>query len=255
MLATMGFPDRDDPRGLARTAGPPGFAARADDRSGDAEARAHDRILDALQGREASPRAPLRALVPADALADAPRLTELLGSVVAEYEEIERALAALRDETGDWEALAPGSAIAFVSEAELLDPVSLERALRPLQSETARFEFLFGQARAALQRLDGYRLSHRPPAEVVARLGEAEQLRHLQHVVEFLVSLQSAADSFEELELPGPHVRDYLEHLYRMKDWREMGRLVRLLELAVERCLRVQDPAAAATTDPKESSA
>ena len=40
---------------------------------------------------------------------------------------------------------------------------------------------------------------------------------------------------------PGTHpVRDYLEHLYRMKDWREMGRLVRVLELAVKKCLRVQ---------------
>ena len=200
-----------------------------------------DRLLDLLQRREEARRAPLRAVVPAEALADAPQLQELLGSVVAEYEEIERALAALRDETGEWSGAVGDSAIAFITEAELLDPVSLERALRPLQNDTARFEFLFGQARHALFRLDPYRLTQRSAPEVVRVLSDQDNLRRLQVVVEMLVSLQSAADSFEELELPAPHVRDYLEHLYRMRDWREMGRLVRLLELAVKRCLRVQE--------------
>ena len=48
-----------------------------------------------------------------------------------------------------------------------------------------------------------------------------------------------AADSFEALDLPLPHIRDYLRHLYLMKDWNEMARLVRLLEAAV-----VEDPRA-----------
>jgi hypothetical protein len=200
-----------------------------------------DRLLDLLQRREEARRAPLRAVVPAEALGDAPLLSELLGSVVAEYDEIERALAALRDQTGDFGGALDVTAIAFISEAELLDPVSLERALRPLQTDTARFEFLFAQARRALQHIDAYALSRRSPAEVLQHLEQEDNLKRLQVVVELLVSLQSAASSFEELELPAPHVRDYLEHLYRMRDWREMGRLVRLLELAVQRCLRVQE--------------
>ena len=241
MLAAMPPADRDDVDVVA-AAGPgePPQPSAEHHPGGDGEPP-HDDLLDALQRREEARRAPIRAVVPAAALGDAGGLAELLGSVVAEYEEIDRALAALRDETGDWQRVDPGASIAFITEAELLDPVSLERALRPLQSETARFEFLFSQARVALQRLDAYQLSRRTPEEVVARLGEEEQLRNLQYVVEFLVSLQSAAESFEELELPHPHVRDYLEHLYRMKDWREMGRLVRVLEYAVKRCLRVHD--------------
>ena len=236
----MAAAHREDPPAPGRPTRSQAVAPGAQPPPGDAETPLDELFLEALQRREDAPRAPLRAVVPEDAVGDGARLAELLGSVVAEYEEIERALAALRDETGEWERLVPESSIAFISEAELLDPVSLERALRPLQSETARFEFLFAQARVALQRLDGYSLSRRPPELVVQRLAEEDQLRNLQFVVEFLVSLQSAAASFEELELPQPHIRDYLEHLYRMKDWREMGRLVRVLELAVKKCLRVQ---------------
>jgi hypothetical protein len=252
----MAAAERDDLPPAAPAAAGDGSPGRSPGReggaelAGSAEAPLDELILDALQGREEVRRAPLRAVVPAEALADGPRLVELLGSVVAEYEDIERSLAALRDETGDWQRIDPNTSIAFVTEAELLDPVSLERALRPLQSETARFEFLFAQARVALQRLDGYRLSRRRPEEVVVRLSEEDQLRNLQYVVEFLVSLQSAAESFEELQLPEPHVRDYLEHLYRMKDWREMGRLVRVLEYAVKKCLRVQDDPAGEETPP-----
>ena len=50
-------------------------------------------------------------------------------------------------------------------------------------------------------------------------------------------SIQIAADSFERLDLPRPHIRDYLEHLYSLQDWDRMAELVQSLRLAVLRFL------------------
>lgn len=193
-------------------------------------------------GREE--RTAMVAVVPGEALISGDHtLTVLLTSVLAEYEEIEKLIEGFREH----EALSrPGQptedAIAYVSEAELSDPQALEKALSPLQSETARFEFLFEMAKRALDRLDIYQLSQKPSDQVIAMLRHEQNLRVVQSLVEFLRSLNIAADSFEALELPQPHIRDYLKHLYMMKDWNEMGRLVQVLEIAASRLFETPSP-------------
>lgn len=189
-------------------------------------------------------RTAMVAVVPGEALISGDHtLTVLLTSVLAEYEEIEKLIEGFREH----EALSrPGQpiedAIAYVSEAELSDPQALEKALSPLQSETARFEFLFEMAKRALDRLDIYQLSQKPSDQVIAMLRHEQNLRVVQSLVEFLRSLNIAADSFEALELPQPHIRDYLKHLYMMKDWNEMGRLVQVLEIAASRLFETPSP-------------
>ena len=76
-------------------------------------------------------------------------------------------------------------------------------------------------------------MSLQPAESLFYEMREEKGLAALRYLVEFLRSLQRAADSFELLELPRHHVRDYLRHLYLMKDWREMERRVKVLEMAV----------------------
>lgn len=186
----------------------------------------------------------MRAVVPGDALISGDHtLTVLLTSVLSEYEEIEKLIEGFREHEAQAELGEPKEdAIAYVSEAELSDPRALAKALQPLQSETARFEFLFEMAKRALDRLDIYQLSQKPSDQVVAMLRHEQNLRTVQSLVEFLRSLNIAADSFEALELPQPHIRDYLKHLYMMKDWSEMGRLVQVLEIAASRLFESPNP-------------
>lgn len=191
----------------------------------------------------------MRAVVPGDALISGDHtLTVLLTSVLAEYEEIEKLIEGFREhEAHDGRGQLSGGgggedAIAYVSEADLSDPRALDKALQPLHSETARFEFLFEMAKRALDRLDIYHLSQMPTDQVVAMLRHEQNLRTVQSLVEFLRSLNIAADSFEALELPQPHIRDYLRHLYMMKDWGEMGRLVQVLEIAASRLFETPSP-------------
>lgn len=171
-------------------------------------------------------------------------LAVLLASVLSEYEDIERLIEGFREQpvVGAAEnetvrgADEPGGeiheAVAVVTEAELADPEALSRALEPLQ-ERDRFEFLFDTAKSALNRLDPYELSRKPPGELVAVLREQGQLETIQALVDFLRSLNAAAESFEALDMPTPHIREYLRHLYLMGNWNEMSRLVGLLEVAV----------------------
>lgn len=187
----------------------------------------------------------MRAVVPGDALISGDHtLTVLLTSVLAEYEEIEKLIEGFREHEAH-EAHQHGGgeeAIAYVSEEDLSDPRALVKALQPLHSESARFEFLFEMAKRALDRLDIYQLSQKPSDQVVAMLRHEQNLRTVQSLVEFLRSLNIAADSFEALELPQPHIRDYLRHLYMMKDWGEMGRLVQVLEIAASRLFETPSP-------------
>lgn len=197
--------------------------------------RAFERIFaaDALAAEASA----VQVVVPGDVLAAGVDLPAFLETVLAQYDEIETVLSGLREvDAGDGSV---DDAVAVVSEAELADPESLARALAPLQSETARLEFLFAQARAFLERLQVYRLSRCPPPMLVAILRQEHNLRTLQYLVEFLRSLQRAADSFEALALPQPHIRDYLQHLYSMGDWQQMRRLVRNLEASVGKMLAV----------------
>lgn len=169
-----------------------------------------------------------------------PDVSAFLGSVLAEYDEIERLLGALDERKTPASGSGHSDAVAFVSEAELADPDLLQRALEPLQTHSAKFHFLFAQARYALDRLDVYGISRLKPERLIEILRQEENLRLVQSLVEFLRHLQLAADSFEALELPRPHIRDYLRHLYQMRDWREMARLVDRLESSVG---KLQSPA------------
>ncbi len=197
-----------------------------------------DEVFERLLAPRAAKETPVvQAVIPGEVLASGDEsVAQFLDSVVAEYEEIENALEGLRELTGEFRAVSEDD-LAVVSEDELSDPAALKEALEPLQSEAARFEFLYEVARAALDRLDGYDLSRKPTSALVRALEEEENFNAAQFLVEFLRALHHAADSFEALQLPGHHVREYLRHLYMMRDWTEMRRLVQGLEVAVESTL------------------
>lgn len=198
---------------------------------------AFDRLLD-VQPAEARGDVVLQSRLPGDCLAsDRHSLATLLSSVLAEYQDIEALIEGLRENEGlrDGTGSEPQTredAVAVVSEEELSNPEALSRALEPLQ-ERDRFEKLFEVAKGALDELDIYELSRKSPNEVVTILRDGGNLRTVQSSVDFLRSLNSAADTFETMDLPHPHIRDYLRHLYLMRDWSEMSRLVGLLEMAV----------------------
>lgn len=205
---------------------------------------AFDRLLES--GATGGDKAALKAVVPGDTLASGDlTLAVLLASVLTEYEDIERLLEGLREVDLPEDDPGPkGDAVAVVSEQELADPEALSRALEPLQTERARFEFLFSKAKGALDRLDVYALSRKPSHELVGALRREGNLHTVQSLVGFLRSLNTAADSFEALDLPQPHIRDYLQHLYMMRDWNEMARLVSVLEVMVNQLFRDAQPAA-----------
>jgi hypothetical protein len=207
---------------------------------------AFERLVHRPTPAERAEKITMRAVVPGDALVSGDHtLTVLLTSVLSEYEEIEKLIEGFREHEADGHAAggAPREdAIAYVSEEDLADPRALAKALQPLHSESARFEFLFEMAKRALDRLDIYQLSQMPSEQVIGVLRNEQNLRTVQSLVEFLRSLNIAADSFEALELPQPHIRDYLRHLYMMKDWSEMGRLVQVLEIAASRLFESPNP-------------
>jgi hypothetical protein len=213
---------------------------------------AFERLVHRPTPAERADKITMRAVVPGDALVSGDHtLTVLLTSVLSEYEEIEKLIEGFREHEAEGQGAAGGAAaggapredaIAYVSEEDLADPRALAKALQPLHSETARFEFLFEMAKRALDRLDIYQLSQMPSEQVIGVLRNEQNLRTVQSLVEFLRSLNIAADSFEALELPQPHIRDYLRHLYMMKDWSEMGRLVQVLEIAASRLFESPNP-------------
>lgn len=196
----------------------------------------------------AGSNAPLQAVVPGEALdPEGQELADLLASITAEYDDIDRLIGGLSEsERGngmtdgesaedalDGSSSSIEDAVAFVSAQELADPTALERAVAPLASEQVRLESLFARARHGLDRLHVYRLSSCSPEHLIALMRQEKNLRTIQSLVEFLRALTLAADTFESLDLPQPHIRDYLRHLYTMGDWGEMRRLVRLLEATV----------------------
>ena len=220
----MGSDDRLD--SLHSTAGntPRG---RSDDHDLD---RAFDRMMSATADTGSS----VKALIPAEMLkAGDGSLAELLTSALAEYEEIEKALDRLsRRDSG------PGTvvedAVAVVSDDDLADPAALERALAPLQTRTDQLEFLYARAKFGLDRLDIYHLSRMSPERLVQVMRREPNHRSVQHLVQYLHALNAAADAFEKLAIPRPHIRDYLRYLYSLADWDEMFRMVGVLQVAVD---------------------
>lgn len=190
---------------------------------------AFDRLARKVSGQNDS--GGMRAVVPGEALASGDlTLAVLLTSMLSEYEEIEQILEGLHEVDGTHTI---DDQVLVISEEQLADPHRLHDALETLRSETERFEFLFATAKASLDRLDVFDLSRRPTEELVAILQSEGNLGRLQSLVEFLRYLQDAAESFEALALPRPHIRDYLKQLYTMRNWGEMGRLVGVLTGAV----------------------
>ena len=201
---------------------------------------ASERDLDAafenLHRRRRDGETPVvRALIPKELLGvEKTSFEEFLNSVLAELDEIESALDGLREvESADTVGDAVPGGASPVPPSLLFDGRRLEEVVEALDNDRDRFEFLLDQARDCLRRLEGYRLSRQETDTLVQALGEKENVWTIQYLVEFLRSLHRAADSFESLDLPAPHIRDYLSHLYSMKDWEEMARLVRFLERAV----------------------
>lgn len=186
---------------------------------------------------------PLKIVIPSHALhQDGLSLAQLLSNLVADYDEIDTLLDGLRDAAD--ETLNPSAshtideAIAFVSHAELADPEALSRAVEPLQAARGQLELQLAKLRHCLDRLDVYHLSRLPSHDLMPILQQPGHLDSLHGLEDFLRSLNRAADAFEALDLPRPHIRDFLRHLCAMPDWQEMGHLVHILEAAVQGALR-----------------
>ena len=186
---------------------------------------------------------PLKIVIPSDALhQDGLSLAQLLTNLVADYDEIDSLLDGLKDSAS--EPPSPSAkqtlddAIAFVSDAELADPQALSRAVEPLQTARGQLDLQLAKLRHCLDRLDVYRLSRLPSHALMPILQQPDHLDSLHGLEDFLRSLNRAADAFEALDLPRPHIRDFLRHLCAMSDWQEMGHLVHVLEAAVQGALR-----------------
>jgi len=252
-LLDRAFPDAVAPEGPPRTrlqyaliptavvqATPEEFASFLDaafSDAGDVE-QLLERNLGPGDGATRAGHQSVRALIPAQLL-DSHGLDpeRLLDEVFVAFDDIEELLATLEDRRR-----APGSptappALAVVPDEVAANPELLLRVVDRMRTEAEKLELLLRQARHALGRLQPYRLSRRPRGQLLAEMRHANRIADLQYLIDFLRSIQLAADSFERLDLPRPHIRDYLEHLYSIEDWDRMAELVQSLRQAVVRFL------------------
>ncbi|MEM1181835.1 MAG: hypothetical protein AAGM22_26050 [Acidobacteriota bacterium] len=201
---------------------------------------AFDRIVSSEQGDQHE-RQMLKATMPGDCLrSDEISLATLLASVLSEYRDIEQLIEGFREDDSSEGGLGT-EAVAVVSEDELAHPERLSQALSELH-EKDKFEFLFDTAKGALDQLDVYGLSRQSPDALVSVLRSESKLRTVESLVDFLRSLNTAAETFQAMDLPDLHIREYLRHLYLMRDWKEMARLVGLLEVAVSNLVEASSP-------------
>ncbi|MEM8998565.1 MAG: hypothetical protein AAGF23_27515 [Acidobacteriota bacterium] len=201
---------------------------------------AFDRLVSSEQGNRHE-RQMLKATMPGDCLrSDEISLATLLASVLSEYRDIEQLIEDFREHESAEGGLGT-EAVAVVSEDELAHPERLSQALSELH-EKDKFEFLFDTAKGALNRLDVYELSRQSPDAIISVLRSEQKLRTVESLVDFLRSLNTAAETFQAMDLPDLHIREYLRHLYLMKDWKEMARLVGLLEVAVSNLVEATTP-------------
>lgn len=121
------------------------------------------------------------------------------------------------------------------------DPIRLMKAVDRVHGEAEKLDLIFRQAKHDLKRLSRFRISRKSPGAIVGDMRAEGELVTLQYLVSFLHSVYLAADSFEALDIPRPHIRDYLEFLYQMEDWDAMADLVRRLEKAVRRYSRLRE--------------
>jgi len=210
-------------------------AAFADE--GDVE-QLVDRSLAPGESDTRGGRLSLRALIPAELLgsqgADPERL---LDEVFAAFDGIEELLANLEDRRRVAGSATSPAALAVVPDEVVADPMALLQVVDRMRTEAEKLELLLRQARHTLRRLQAYRLSRRPRGQLIAEMRRSNRIPDLQYLIDFLRSIQLAADSFERLDLPRPHIREYLEHLYSIEDWDRMAALVQSLRRAVLRFL------------------
>ena len=196
-----------------------------------------DRCLSASQeSRVDSLAKRVRALVPVEVM-NAVDPTAFVDDIFNAFDEIDEVLASL-DEGSASEDPRGKLVTTVVPEEAIADPLDLIRAIDRVNSEAEKLDLLFRQARHTLHKLRAYRLTRRPAGQVLNQMRHANHIPTLQYLIDFLSSIMKAADSFEMIDLPRPHIKDYLEYLYGMKDWEGMSELVRRLQGAVERCLR-----------------
>ena len=178
----------------------------------------------------------VRALVPVDVMSSVDP-TAFVDDIFNAFDEIDEVLESLDREPQSGEHRLV-SATAVVPEESIADPLDLIRAIDRVNSEAEKLDLLFRQARHTLHQLRAYRLSRRPAGQVLSQMRQANHIPTLQYLIDCLSSIMKAADSFEKIDLPRPHIKDYLEYLYGMEDWDGMSALVARLQGAVERCLR-----------------
>jgi len=178
----------------------------------------------------------IRAVIPTEILKY--RDADLfLAQLFNAFDEIDDAILAIDNLGTDAAESAPEFETVVVPEDDIADPEQLLRAIDRAHSEAAKLKIFLRQAKHILKRLNVYRLSRMPPGRLVSEMRTADDVRTVQYLVEFLRSIHNAAESFEALELPRPHVKDYLEYLYRMEDWDTVATLVLRLRQAVIRHL------------------
>ncbi len=184
----------------------------------------------------------VRALVPAELLGGY-GASGFIDQVFSAFDEIEEVLKPFRTEVSTGSSDSMSTTMAIVPESVLADPAELIRAIDLLEDEAQKLDILFRQAKHVLHKLRAYRLTKRSTGNLLSEMRSNNHIPTLQYVVDFLRSIQQAATNFEKLELPRPHIRDYLEHLYHLKDWESMAELVRRFEEAVPRYSEEDDQA------------
>jgi hypothetical protein len=198
-----------------------------------------DRALNPVQEAKVDSLARrVRALVPVEVM-DSVDPTAFVDDIFNAFDEIDEVLSSLREESPSGEHPVV-STTAVVPEESIADPLELIRAIDRVQTEAEKLNLLFRQAKHTLRQLRAYRLSRRPAGQVLSEMRQANHIPTLQYLIDFLNSVLNAAESFEKIELPRPHIRDYLEYLYRMEDWDGMSHLVKRLQGAVERYLKAR---------------
>jgi hypothetical protein len=197
------------------------------------EAAVEQCLSPAVDGEASHPQR-VQALIPPEVLHDPVELLQDLFEAFEELEEVVASFRAMRRTLGG--AQEPEWAV--VPDVAVADPSALLDFVGRLESDAQKLEILLRQARHDLRRLTVYRLSRRPPGQLISEMRKANDIPTLQYLVDFVCSIHHAAISFEKLEIPRPHIRDFLEHLYRMEDWVTMRRLVSDLEEAVKRFTR-----------------
>lgn len=178
----------------------------------------------------------LEVIVPPHLLSDGGGSTvAFLDRVFEAFEEIDLVLSDMQASRRPLPRIRVDVSTVVVPEEAVGDPIRLMRVVDRMQGEADKLDLIFRQAKHDLKRLSRFRISKKAPGAVIGDMREGGELVTLQYLVSFLHSIYLAADSFEALEIPRPHIRDYLEFLYRMEDWDAMARLVRRLEQAVRR--------------------